>query len=204
MLEKAPRYHGAFSHFINGATGQTVPFSRIDDGGDLVETTLLVQGMICAREFFCGHDPVETAICERMDNIINQIEWDWYTKGGKATLFWHWSPKHGWRKNLPVSGWNEALMCYVLALGAGTHTIDASLYHSSWARFGHFRNGTCQSAPKRAPLSASKKGSDAISMTSGRSDNACLEQIELSATVHLPFDELELCDLALCLAVRPL
>lgn len=142
MLEKATLYHGAFSHFINGATGETVAFSRFDDGGDLVETALLLQGMICAREFFCGSDPVETDIRQRIDIIVNQVEWDWYTKGGKATLFWHWSPKHGWRKNLPVTGWNEALMTYVLALGAGRHAIDASLYHSGWARFGHFRNGT--------------------------------------------------------------
>nr|WP_280953589.1 glucoamylase family protein [Falsochrobactrum shanghaiense] len=97
--------------------------------------------MICAREFFCGADPVEAIIRKRIDSIIDQIEWDWYTKGGKATLFWHWSPKHGWRKNLTVSGWNEALMTYVLALGARTYAIDADLYHSGWARFGHFRNG---------------------------------------------------------------
>ncbi|CUX64666.1 hypothetical protein AGR3A_pa30009 [Agrobacterium tomkonis CFBP 6623] len=47
-------------------------------------------------------------------------------------------------------------------------------------------------------------GSDAISMTSGGSDDTRLEQIELSASIHLPLDEFELGDLAFCLAVRPL
>lgn len=46
-------------------------------------------------------------------------------------------------------------------------------------------------------------GSDAISMTSGRSHNTCFEQIQLSAAVHLPLDEFELGDLALSLTVRP-
>jgi len=49
---KVQRYHGAFSHWMNGTTGATVPFSTHDDGGDIVETSYLLQGLLCARQFF--------------------------------------------------------------------------------------------------------------------------------------------------------
>ena len=52
FLEKADRHHGAWSHWINGETGKTVPFGKKDNGGDLVETAFLVQGMITVREYF--------------------------------------------------------------------------------------------------------------------------------------------------------
>ncbi len=140
-LENTPRYHGAFPHFIHGSTGGTVPFSRFDDGGDLVETALLLQGMICARDYFAEADRHEQEIGRRIDAIIDAVDWNWYTRGADTTLFWHWSPRYGWRKELPISGWNEALMAYILALGASQNAIEPSVYHSGWARFGQFRNG---------------------------------------------------------------
>ena len=46
FLETCDRYHGAWPHWLNGATGKTVPFSPKDNGADLVETAYLVQGLI--------------------------------------------------------------------------------------------------------------------------------------------------------------
>lgn len=43
--------------------------------------------------------------------------------------------------NLPIVGWNEALICYVLAAGSAKHAIDAESYHSGWARNGAIANG---------------------------------------------------------------
>jgi hypothetical protein len=51
-LERTPRYHGMFPHFINGRTGETIPFGRKDDGGDVVESTFLFQGLLSARQYF--------------------------------------------------------------------------------------------------------------------------------------------------------
>jgi hypothetical protein len=39
FLQRADSYHGILPHFLNGETGRTIPFSRKDDGGDLVETS---------------------------------------------------------------------------------------------------------------------------------------------------------------------
>ena len=55
FLEHAQRYHGAWSHYMNGATGETMPlFGMFDNGGDLVETSFLMQGLLTARQYFKG------------------------------------------------------------------------------------------------------------------------------------------------------
>ena len=51
-LERATCYHGLYPHFMHGDTGATKPFSRKDDGADLVETAFLFQGLLCARAYF--------------------------------------------------------------------------------------------------------------------------------------------------------
>src|ERR1700685_4469036 len=52
FLEKADRFHGAWPHWLNDTTGHVKPFGREDDGGDLVETSYLLQGLLCVRQFF--------------------------------------------------------------------------------------------------------------------------------------------------------
>ena len=52
LTNKVTRYHGAFPHWINGTTGATIPFSMQDDGGDIVETAYMMQGLLCARQYF--------------------------------------------------------------------------------------------------------------------------------------------------------
>ena len=54
FLLKADSYHGIWPHFLNGDTGRTIPFSRKDDGSDLVETSFLIAGLLCARQYFDG------------------------------------------------------------------------------------------------------------------------------------------------------
>jgi len=55
FLEHAQRYHGAWSHFMDGSTGKSLPvFGMFDNGGDLVETSFLVQGLLAARQYFRG------------------------------------------------------------------------------------------------------------------------------------------------------
>ncbi len=49
FLLKADHYQCIFPHWLNGETGKTIPFSRKDDGGDLVETSFLFQGLSTAE-----------------------------------------------------------------------------------------------------------------------------------------------------------
>ncbi len=132
-LDTADRFHGAWPHWLYGETGKTKPFSPKDDGGDLVETSFLVQGLITVREYFKNGSDEERKLAEDIDRLWKGVEWDWYTKG-EDVLYWHWSPKNKWEMNFPIGGYNECLITYVLAAASPTHPIDADVYRKGWAR----------------------------------------------------------------------
>ncbi|MBW6421571.1 hypothetical protein KX729_08980 [Rhizobium sp. XQZ8] len=140
-LEHSPRFHGAFAHFIDGDTGAAMHFSEKDNGGDLVETTYLMQGLISAREYFAAEEQQEEKLRTCINRLFAAVEWSWYTRDEDDALFWHWSPDHDWIMNLPIRGWNEALSVYVLAAGSETHPIKPENYHKGWARSGEMVNG---------------------------------------------------------------
>jgi hypothetical protein len=141
FLSKANSYHGVFPHWLNGATGQTIPFSRKDDGADLVETSFLFQGLLCARQYFDKDNNTERELRNRIDWMWNDIEWNWFTKGGEDVLYWHWSPNNGWAMNFPVRGFNECLIMYVLAASGERYPISSDVYHRGWAQSNFFKNG---------------------------------------------------------------
>jgi hypothetical protein len=141
LTNTATPYHGAFPHWINGATGATVPFSTNDNGADLVETSYLMAGLLAARQYFNTADATETALRTKINNLWNKVEWDWFRQGSQQVLYWHWSPDKGWIMNVPIRGWNEALITYVLAASSTTHTIDAGVYQNGWALNGSIKNG---------------------------------------------------------------
>jgi hypothetical protein len=137
-LEKADRFHGAWPHWIQGETGKVKPFSPKDDGGDLVESAFLVQGLLCVRQYFQDGNAEEKALAARINKLWQEVEWDWY-RNGKNTLYWHWSPNNGWAMNFSVQGYNECLVMYVLAASSPTHPIPAEVYHQGWARNGDIK-----------------------------------------------------------------
>lgn len=141
FLWKADAFHGVFPHWLNGATGKIIPFSRKDDGADLVETSFLLQGLLCARQYFNADNSVEKELRNRINWIWGETEWDWFTRGGQEVLYWHWSPNNDWAMNFPLRGYNEALITYVLAASAGRYPVPASVYHRGWAQSNFFKNG---------------------------------------------------------------
>lgn len=142
FLEQAERFHGAWSHWIDGRTGKALPFSEKDDGGDLVETAYLVQGLLCARQYFRKGSARARALADRIDALWRGVEWSWYQQDGQPVLYWHWSPTHGWAMNFALEGYNECLITYVLAAASPTYPIPAEAYHEGWARGGEIRGST--------------------------------------------------------------
>lgn len=140
FLAKADKYHGVFPHWLNGATGKVIPFSPKDDGADLVETSYLFQGLLCARQYFNQNNPRENHLRNHITWMWNDVEWDWFTRGGLSMLFWHWSPNNGWSMNHEIRGWNECLITYVLAASSPRYSINADVYHRGWANSNHFKN----------------------------------------------------------------
>jgi hypothetical protein len=137
-LDTAERFHGAWPHWLDGQTGKTKPFSPKDDGGDLVETAFLVQGLLTVREYFKDGSEEEKALAAKIDKLWREVEWSWY-QNGKDVLYWHWSPKHNWEMNFPVGGYNECLIMYVLAAASPTYPISPDAYHKGWARNGEIK-----------------------------------------------------------------
>ncbi|GJM31579.1 MAG: hypothetical protein DHS20C18_05800 [Saprospiraceae bacterium] len=141
FLETADRFHGAWSHWINGQTGAVIPFSSADNGGDLVETAFLVQGLLSVRQYLLQEAPGQTELIDRINTLWEGVEWDWYTKGQNEALYWHWSPDNEFQINLKITGHNETQIVYILAASSPTHPIDPGIYHSGYARAGAMANG---------------------------------------------------------------
>ncbi len=141
LLTKCTRYHGAFAHWVNGANGSTIPFSTNDNGGDLVETSYLIQGLLSARQYFDQADPTETALRTKINQVWEDVEWDWYRKNNENVLYWHWSADKGFAMNVKIQGWNETLITYVLAASSPTHPIPAEVYDQGFTRNGAMKNG---------------------------------------------------------------
>ncbi len=141
FLKTADRFHGVWPHWMNGSTGKVVPFSANDNGGDLVETALMMQGLLTVRQYLNPGNTQEASIIANITRLWEEVEWDWYTKGGENVLYWHWSPDKEWQISLKITGWNESLIVYALAAASPTHAISASVYHEGWARSGGMTNG---------------------------------------------------------------
>lgn len=141
FLENADRFHGVWPHWMNGNTGATIPFSDLDDGADLVETAFMIQGLLAVRQYLNGTNTQELNIINQITTLWEEVEWDWFTKGGEDVLYWHWSPQNEWAMDLPIRGWNESLIIYVLAASSPTHPIEKSVYDAGWARNGGIVNG---------------------------------------------------------------
>ncbi len=141
FLETADRFHGVWPHWLNGNTGHVVSFSENDDGGDLVETGFLVQGLLTARQYFNQAIPPEQSIVTRITALWETVEWDWYSRNNSGALYWHWSPNYGWQINMQIRGWNEAAIIYMLAIASPTHPVNASYWNNGWAGMSYYRNG---------------------------------------------------------------
>ena len=142
FLKDADRFHGVWPHWMNGNTGTVLPFSQIDNGGDLVETAFLVQGMLTVRQYLDQSNNEEKALADLITQLWEEVEWDWYAKGGGDVLIWHWSPQYEWQMNLPIRGHNETQIVYTLAAASPTHSIDKDVYDIGYARNGGIANGS--------------------------------------------------------------
>ncbi|MBI1344334.1 MAG: beta-glucosidase [Terrimonas sp.] len=143
LKNTAVKVKGAFPHWLNGATGAIIPFSTNDNGADLVETSYLMMGLLTARQYFNGSGTAETSLRNDINALYENVEWDWFRNGGQDVLYWHYSTDKGWIMNMPVRGWNECLITYILAASSPTHGIPVSVYQNGWAGNGNngFVNG---------------------------------------------------------------
>ena len=142
FLERADRFHGVWSHWINGPTGKV---------------NFLMQGLLCVRQYLNDGNEKEKNLIDRINALWHGMQFDWYTRGGQDVLYWHWSPEYEWEMNFPLEGYNECLIVYVLAAASPTHTVPASCYHKGWARSGGIKS---DAAPYGYPLEVKHNGAE--------------------------------------------
>ncbi len=136
FLETADRFHGAWSHWIDGNSGKIIPFSTKDNGGDLVETSFLIQGLLTFRQYLEPTDTAGNNLINRITNLWETVEWDWYRKNDSNVLYWHWSPNYNWDMNFALSGYFEQQITYVLAAASPTHGIPKNVYTNGYGKNG--------------------------------------------------------------------
>lgn len=156
FLAKADRFHGIWPHWMYGNSGKVKPFGVKDDGGDLVESSFLMEGLLCVRQYFRNGNDEEIQLAEKIDVLWRGMEYSWYLQG-KNVLYWHWSPNYGWQMDFPLQGYNECLIAYILGASSPTFPISASAYHEGWARGGDIRSSA---APYGIPLELKHNGAE--------------------------------------------
>ena len=135
FLNTVPRFKGAYAHWYHGDKATVKAFSDKDNGGDIVETAFLAQGLIAIREYFKNGNSTQQEIAQGADKIWKEIDWNHYTNG-KKVMFWHWSPDHQFGMNHAIQGFDECLIAYILAAASPTHPIAKEVYDEGWARSG--------------------------------------------------------------------
>ena len=161
FLEKADRFHGVWPHWLDGKTGKVKPFSKMDDGGDIVETAFMIQGLLCVRQYFKDGNLDEKKLAAKADKLWKEVDWNFY-RNGTNSIYWHWSPNYGWKMNFPIHGYNECLILYVLAASSPTYGVPKEVYDQGWAENGKMKSTSVyfgdtlqlrhQGAPSGGPL----------------------------------------------------
>ena len=139
LTNSATNYKGVFAHWINGSTGETIPFGNDDNGGDLVETSFLIEGLITARQYFNQPILTEQSLVIKINVLWNNVDWNYFTFGSDK-LYWHCNNVLENAIQMPIIGWNECMITYLLAIASPTHAINPTLWQTGWSSGGSYKS----------------------------------------------------------------
>ena len=119
-------HKGFYYHFLDMHSGRRVWQCELS----LIDTALLLAGMLTAASFFDGSGASELRIRDLADALYRRVDWRWAQNAG-ATLAQGWKPEcgflhYGWE------GYNEATILYVLAIGSPTFALSANAF-AEWS-----------------------------------------------------------------------
>ena len=118
-------YKGWFYHFLDMNTA-------LRSGAELssIDTTLLLAGILYAKQYFNGPSAEEASIRSVADAIVNRVDWTFMSRGTN-TVAMGWQPTSGFTGYINWIGYNEAMFLYCLGLGTATNPLPASAW-SAW------------------------------------------------------------------------
>lgn len=125
----ATGYRGFYYHFLDMETGKRINNSELST----IDTTLLIAGVLLARQYFNHDNETESHIRALADKLYGRIDWNWALNGGPLIT-------HGWRPRsgfIPYSwdGYDESLLLYILALGSENSVIPEECYEARMGRY---------------------------------------------------------------------
>jgi len=126
-------YQGLFYHFLDMNTATRTWSSELST----IDTALLLAGILDAKRFFNGAAADEIQIRALADSIYQRVNWTFVSTCSPpcCTLIWMgWKPGTGFSGFGAWTGYNEAMILYLLAIGSPTHPIPGCAW-SSWTAF---------------------------------------------------------------------
>jgi hypothetical protein len=121
-------HKGFFYHFLDMKTG--LRFEKVELSS--VDTTILFMGMLFAAGYFDRSDPEEVEIRRLAASIYERADWEWFRQGAAISMGWH--PDRGFIER-GWTGYNEAMMVLVLALGSPTRPVRTRLWEGWTATY---------------------------------------------------------------------
>src|ERR1022692_3439851 len=119
-------YEGWFYHFLDLNTATRVSGSELSS----IDTTLLLGGVLYAKQYFNGTNADETNIRSMADSIFNRVNWTFMAQGTDAVAM-GWQPTTGFANYGNWVGYDEGMILYLLGLGIATNPLPASAW-SYW------------------------------------------------------------------------
>lgn len=121
----ATGYKGFYYHFLDMKTGKRTWDCELS----LIDSALLLAGMLTAACYFSGPTGDENKIRELVEKLYARMDWAWAQNGG-PTLSQGWKPESGFMHR-GWEGYNEATILYILGIASHTHPLINTCY-SAW------------------------------------------------------------------------
>ena len=118
----AAGYQGFYYHFLDLQSGQRTWKSELST----IDTTYLLCGMLTAAQYFSRDDPGEREINMLVNQLFERVNWQW-AQDGELAVTHGWKPESGFLENR-WQGYDEALLVYLLALGASKYSLPRDSY----------------------------------------------------------------------------
>jgi hypothetical protein len=125
----ATGYKGFYYHFLDMKSGKRTWESELST----IDTALLIAGVIFARQYFNQDNDIEKEIRGIADELVNRLDWNYFVikEDGeyKNAVSMGWRPEKGFH-HMGWTGYNEALILYVLAAGGNLENTDKA--YKTW------------------------------------------------------------------------
>ena len=119
----ATGYKGFYYHFLDMQTG----LRAVECELSTVDTAIMMAGILTAAAYFTGNNEKEIELRKLAEVLYRRVDWRWALNGG-TTITHGWTPESGFLPYRWSSGYSEAIILYVLALGSPTFPIDHQGY----------------------------------------------------------------------------